>query len=175
MIEQFGTKLGEWLYTEGMLEKNQIDLIRYSVEIICSEITENIMIFGYGIFTNQFLFTLMYLIFFHTLRHYFQGYHAKTIGRCLILTLGAYFTAMFLYTHITYEWGVLFLIISLLLQVDYCIKQHQFIPMMISILLKIAVLMMGVSLNDFSCLQLLAVTELIVSVSALSERRTNEK
>lgn len=175
MIEQFGTKLGEWLYTEGMLEKNQIDLIRYSVEIICSEITENIMIFGYGIFTNQFLFTLMYLIFFHTLRHYFQGYHAKTIGRCLILTLGAYFTAMFLYTRITYEWGFLFLIISLILQVDYCIKQHQFIPMMISILLKIAVLMMGVSLNDFSCLQLLAVTELIVSVSTLSERRTNEK
>ena len=154
MSEHLGTKLGEWLCTQGMIEKNQIDLIRYSFEILCSEIAENI-------------FTLMYLIFFHTLRHYFQGYHAKTITRCFALTVGAYLTALCLFTSVTYGWGVLFLIISLSLQIMYCVKRQQLMPMLISVLLKVTVLTLGGILYDFSFFQLLIIVELIVSVSAL--------
>lgn len=167
MSEHLGTKLGEWLCTQGMIEKNQIDLIRYSFEIMCSEIAENIIIFGYGLLSKKLIFTLMYLIFFHTLRHYFQGYHAKTITRCFVLTIGAYLTALCLFTSVTYGWGVLFLIISLSLQIMYCVKRQQLMPMLISIVLKVTVLTLGGSLHDFSFFQLLIIVELIVSVSAL--------
>lgn len=167
MSERLGTKLGEWLCTQGMIEKNQIDLIRYSFEIMCSEIAENIIIFGYGLLSKKLIFTLMYLIFFHTLRHYFQGYHAKTIIRCFALTVGAYLTALCLFTSVTYGWGVLFLIISLSLQIMYCVKRQQLMPMLISVLLKVTVLTLGGILHDFSFFQLLIIVELIVSVSAL--------
>lgn len=167
MAEQLGTKLGKWLYAQGKIDINQIDLIRYSFEILCSEITENIVIFGYGILSNQLYYTLMYLIFFHTLRHYFQGYHAKTISRCLTLTIGAYSTAMFLYTYVTYAGGVMFLLISFGLQTTYCIRNHQFMPIMVSALLKLVILLLAVIMNDDSFLQLLIITELIVSVSIL--------
>lgn len=167
MSERLGTKLGEWLCTQGMIEKNQIDLIRYSFEILCSEIAENIIIFGYGLLSKKFIFTLMYLIFFHTLRHYFQGYHAKTITRRFALTVGAYLTALCLFTTVTYGWGVLFLIISLSLQIMYCVKRQQLMPMLISVLLKVTVLTLGGILYDFSFFQLLIIVELIVSVSAL--------
>lgn len=60
MAGQLGTKLGTRLYMLGMIEQNQIDVIRYAFEIICSEITENIIIFGYGILSNQIIDTLMY-------------------------------------------------------------------------------------------------------------------
>ena len=167
MSEHLGTKLGEWLFTQGMIEKNQIDLSRYSFEIMCSEIAENIIIFGYGLLSKKLIFTLMYLIFFHTLRHYFQGYHAKTITRCFALTIGAYLTALCLFTSITYGWGVLFLIISLSLQIMYCVKKQQLMPMLISIVLKVTVLTLAAILHDFSFFQLLIIVELIVSVSAL--------
>lgn len=167
MAEQLGTKLGKWLYAQGMININQIDLIRYSFEILCSEITKNIVIFGYGILSNQLYYTLMYLIFFHTLRHYFQGYHAKTISRCLTLTIGAYLTAMFFFMYVTYTGGIMFLLISFGLQTAYCIRKHQFMPIIVSALLKLAILLLAIIINNFSFLQLLIITELIVSVSTL--------
>lgn len=175
MSEHLGTKLGEWLCTQGMIEKNQIDLIRYSFEIMCSELAENIIIFGYRLLSKKLIFTLMYLIFFHTLRHYFQGYHAKTIIRCFALTIGAYLTALCLFTSVTYGWGVLFLIISSSLQIMYCVKKQHLMPMLISIVLKVTVLTLGAILHDFSFFQLLIIVELIVSVSALFGRRINEE
>lgn len=167
MAEQLGTKLGKWLYEQGKIDKSQIDLIRYSFEILCSEITKNIVIFGYGILSNQLYYTLMYLIFFHTLRHYFQGYHAKTISRCLTLTIGAYLTAMFFFMYVTYTGGIMFLLISFGLQTAYCIRKHQFMPIIVSALLKLAILLLAIIINNFSFLQLLIITELIVSVSTL--------
>ncbi|NBJ64264.1 hypothetical protein D5266_03575 [bacterium c-19] len=49
------------MYEKGKIEISQTDLIRYSFKILCSEIKKTIIIFGYGILSNQLLYTLMYL------------------------------------------------------------------------------------------------------------------
>lgn len=91
----------------------------------------------------------------------------ETIIRCFALTIGAYLTALCLFTSVTYGWGVLFLIVSLSLQIMYCVKKQQLMPMLISVLLNVTVLTLGGILYDFSFFQLLIIVELIVSVSAL--------
>lgn len=175
MTERLGTKLGEWLYRQGKVEENQIDLIRFAFEIICSEITETLIIFGYGILSGHFIQTLMYLFFFHTLRHFFQGYHAKTVSRCLVLTVGAYLISMMSFAYVTYEWGELFLVVSFLLQMEYCIKKHQYMPMIISTGLKLVVWFCALRIANIWGMQLLIVVEFIISVSLLPERRTYEE
>lgn len=174
MTEQLGTDLGKWLWKKEVIEEGQIDEVRFAFEIVCSEFLEILTILGYGIVTNQIIITFLYLILFHILRSAFQGYHAKTIWKCFLLTVSAYFGCMIVYKHMTEIAILLFLIVSMLLQLSYC-KLHKDIK---ALILSISLMCIGTFiyiLYDPIFLKLIAVVELLVSVSILPERRVYEK
>lgn len=173
MAAQLGKLLGTWLWKRKAIEKSQIDEIRYAFEILCSEFLEVIVIIGYGFITNQLIMTFLYLIIFHILRDCFQGYHANTIWKCFLFTIGAYLVSMYSYHYVTIYLLITFLIVSVLLQVSYCIVHNVMKPMIISMSFIIIAIMIA-PFGFTNIIQLLAVVNLIVSISSLSERRETE-
>lgn len=171
MAAQIGLKLGEWLFDKGHIKEDQIDIVRYAFEILCSELTDFIVIILYGIFTNQMIQTILYLIFFHVLRQCFKGYHAKTILRCMFLTMSSYLVSLLIYTHVNNIGILLCLIISSLLQIEYCIKKKEVKPILVSVVFWVIIFILATSNMNVDVLQLLAVVELIVSISLIPERR----
>lgn len=170
MAAYLGKLLGTWLWKRDVVEKNQIDEIRYAFEIICSEFLEFLVMIMYGFITNRLFITFLYLIIFHTLREQFQGYHAKTIWRCFLLTTAAYLISMYSFEYIRIYLIIVFLIISILLQVRYCILHKVTKPIIVLVLL----IMIGYVLNLFgysNFIQLLSVVNLIVSISLLERRK----
>lgn len=175
MAAQLGLKLGKWLYRKGQISEDQIDLIRYVFEIICSEVTEIIIILIYGICFHKVIETLLYLAFFHILRKFFQGYHAKTILRCLTLTVGSYLVTLITFIYVDPFMITFSLIVSSILQIEYCIKKGELIPILVSILLWVLSVVLYFMNQDILPLAILAIVELIVSISLIPERSTYEK
>lgn len=173
MIESIGTNLGIWLYHKGKIKENQIDMIRYAFEIMCSEFTEIIVILIYSMITKQVFQTIIYLVFFQILRQYFQGYHAKTILRCLLLTIGTYLIAMSVYHSIPFGLFCILLLVSAVMQIEYAVRTKQLKPIIISFMLHCITFFATALLRNFQFLQLLVVVDLIVSISLIPERREN--
>lgn len=174
MTARLGIKLGKWLWKKGMIQEDQIDAIRYSIEIICSEFLEFSIIGLYGLVTHQFLETVLYILFFQISRTVFDGYHAQTIVSCLLLTIGSYLFIMITYRYYPLIILILSLIISVWLQIQYCINKRQLDSFGISIAMH---LITGVFfLLDMSyIINLLIVTELLVMLATIPERRTYER
>lgn len=174
MAARLGMKLGKWLWKNDFIEENQIDEIRYAFEIICSEFLEILVMVFYGIFTYQIVSTALYLILFRILRDIFQGYHANTIWKCFTLTISAYLICMYSYMRITELMILVSLISSYLLQLSYCKVQKDMKPMFISILfMGIGAIIYTLGFPNF--LHMLAVVDLLVSISLLPERRIYEE
>lgn len=176
MAARLGIRLGKWLYQKGQIEESQIDVIRYAFEIMCSEFTEILVIVIFGITTNQVLETVLYLIFFQILRQFFQGCHAKTIFRCFVLTTGSYLVSLIIYTYVDLFFIVLSIIIGSILQLEYCYKKKEVSPILVKSLLWVASIIAYIIIPYVKALQILAVVELVVSISLIPERRNyNEK
>lgn len=75
MLERIGT----YLFKKGFIKEDEVDVIRYAVEMIISEYLITVVVylvlllFGYGIEAT------VHLIPFTYLRNYLDDYHAKTI------------------------------------------------------------------------------------------------
>lgn len=171
MAARLGLKLGEWLYSKGQISERQIDVVRYAVEIICSEFLEVLIIVFYGLSNHKVVETIVYLIFFHTLRNLFQGYHAKTIFRCLILTVGSYLITLFTFTFVTPYMIVISFVISSLIQVEYCKKKDEVMPILVSVIFWVITVVLYTKHYNVSSLTILSIVELIVSIALIPERR----
>lgn len=123
MAEELGSKLGEWLYHRGNIKEAQIDIVRYAFEIQCSEFVELAVIIMYGIGSGKWMETLMFVGMLMIVRKIFQGYHAKTILHCFMITMDAYLITMVLFPYIRLGVGILFLCVSALLELDDCMKK----------------------------------------------------
>lgn len=175
MAEQIGTKLGNWLYQRGSIEKAQIDVVRYAFEILCSEFAELIIIITYGIGSGKWLETLMFICMLLILRKQFQGYHAKTILNCFLITMGAYLSTMILFPYINFQLGLVFLCISSLLELEYCIKCKAVKPFVVISILHILAGILYITISYAYALQILLIIELITAISLIPERRVNEE
>lgn len=171
MAGQLGLKLGRWLYQKGSIDEDQIDVVRYAFEILCSELTSFITIVLYGLLTKQIFETALYLIFFHILRYFFHGYHAKTIPRCFALTITSYLLTMIVYSYITDLLLIIFVSISLLLQLEYCHKKCLVKPIIVSLTILFIIIAISIMFSIHNILLLFSVVDLIVSVSLIPERR----
>lgn len=67
MIARIGTSLGNWLYRQHVIQKSQIDLIRYALEIICSEFLELLIMIVYSFITRQIGQTITFIVIFQLL------------------------------------------------------------------------------------------------------------
>lgn len=62
MIARIGSALGRWLYKNKIIQEKDIDIIRYSLEILFSEFLEVLIIILYSIATKQVYQTVLFLI-----------------------------------------------------------------------------------------------------------------
>ena len=173
MIEKAGTKFGNWLYKNRAIQEDQIDMIRYSVEILSSEFLEMIIIILYSILSHKVIETASFLGYFIVLRNYYDGYHAKTVGHCLILTVSVYLFVIYIYPFLTLNLCA-FLVLSVLIAQSAIYKKNQkVIPFAISILLIVLdVFLMFIGIT--SSLKILVLTEILVILSYLLKGGTYE-
>lgn len=174
MVEKAGTQFGNWLYKNRAIQENQIDMIRYAIEIISSEFLEMIIIILYSTLSHKVIETVSFLGYFMLLRNLYDGYHAKTIGQCLILTVSVYLFVINVYPFLTLYLCVLLVLPVFIMQfVIYKINQ-KVIPFMISILLIVlALFLMFIGINNY--LQILSLTEILVILSYLLKGGVYEK
>lgn len=175
MIGRIGTDIGEWMFHKGKIEEEKIDTIRYSVEILCSEFLEILTMIVYGVITGKWIESIMFVGYLLLLRKEFQGFHASTIARCFLITISAYLISMYMYPYVNYILSSVFLCISTILQIEYCIKKKLIRPFIsISILHLLTILIFGIS-SYTGAYQLLVIVECIVSLSLIPKRRQYER
>lgn len=172
MEKQIGMKLGIWFHSKGLIEESQIDDIRYAFEIACSEFLEFTIILLYGISMGKIVETFLYIVLFQVLRNYFQGYHAKTIWKCFILTVGTYLVTMELFQYIVIDvrFVIIMMLFSLSIQLMYCNSKKKWKPMFALVVLHSMGLILCI-LQYPTFLQILVVINIFVSVALLSKRK----
>lgn len=165
MIADLGTKLGEWFYKQSIINIKDIDVIRYGLEIFVSEILVSFVILVIGVIRNSFLDTLIYFFFFHLFRKLFKGYHAKTITKCTMLTISSYLLCIYLGNIITEQYIILISILSVLIQLVYCLKRNEKATIFLCLFIKVCIIFL---FKDFYVLiNIMLITEFLVSVATL--------
>lgn len=93
----FCHKLATLFYKWGILDNEEdINPLRFSFELIITEMITYITMFVIGIVINRFYETVVYGVVFGILRKRIQGYHAKTFKMCFFLTIVNYIVVVWL-------------------------------------------------------------------------------
>jgi accessory gene regulator B len=74
----------------NVIDKEDIEIYEYGLEILLLTIFEVVSIIVISIFLNKLFVTLLFLLSFCVLRLFAGGYHAKTSGRCYLEFLAVY-------------------------------------------------------------------------------------
>ncbi|MEF9920772.1 accessory gene regulator B family protein [Anaerorhabdus sp.] len=114
MIENVGTKLGKYFFNKGYIEEDDIDAVRYYVEVFFNEYFQLLITIFIGYFISQFKETILYLIFFVAIRKYSGGYHAKTLLMCNLISYLLYFCGLFFNECLSINFLIPILFISFL-------------------------------------------------------------
>lgn len=96
MIENIGIKLGKYFFNKGYINEEDTDAVRYYVEVFFNEYLQLVITIFIGYLINQLIETILYLIFFISIRKYSGGYNAKTILRCNLISHLFYFSGLLL-------------------------------------------------------------------------------
>lgn len=112
MIANLGTRLGEYFYKLGYIEENEVDAVRYYVEVFFNEYLQLCLTLIIGYVMGLLLETLFYLVVFVALRKYSGGYHAKTILMCNVISYTLYFCAFYLYRYMSFEMSIFTMLVS---------------------------------------------------------------
>ena len=95
IMKYLSSNISKKLYDNGFIQKNDIEICRYGIEIFISTVLEISSILLISIFAKNFFETIMYFAAFIPLRLYAGGYHADTRLRCYLISLGVYFLFSF--------------------------------------------------------------------------------
>lgn len=174
MIVRIGIALGKLLYHHQVIEENQIDDIRYALEIIMSEFLEIAVIIGYCIISKTYVETLAFLLCFQSLRSEYEGYHAKTILRCFIITITVYLSILSFHSYINIGMYMVMIIFIIMKQLQYYLNDKKKRPIIVAMIYHLAGILLY-QLGYVSIFQILSLTQFIVILSYILERRTYER
>lgn len=94
MLHKFAETLADKLYQSCKLEEARRPIYVYGFELTLSTASSMISILILSACLSVFSSAVLFLLFFCSLRLFSGGYHAKTYGRCFILTNGVYFATI---------------------------------------------------------------------------------
>ena len=75
------------LHKNSIVNDENIDVVRYGIEIVLLKILFFLTILFIGIITNNVVNILIFMLFYKPLRTYAGGYHAKTRIGCYIVSV----------------------------------------------------------------------------------------
>lgn len=94
MLHQTAERLTNKLYQACKLDEAKRPIYTYGIELTLSTASSIVSILIISAFLSMFSSAVIFLLFFCSLRLVSGGYHAKTYGRCFILTNGVYFSTV---------------------------------------------------------------------------------
>ncbi len=83
-------KIASFLAKMGHIQKSDIDICRYGIELFIISVLEVASVLFISLFAGNFIFTAVFLCTFIPVRIYGGGYHADTRLRCYLLFLAVY-------------------------------------------------------------------------------------
>ena len=87
MLQKISQMIIDSLIKKHKILPNEQDLYNYGLQLIISNLAAFVMVIIMGLLFHQLLWTLCFLVLFYGVRYYGGGYHAKTMLRCMFLTL----------------------------------------------------------------------------------------
>lgn len=90
MVEKAVLKLVGWMENENMIEKTQKEYYEYALITMTEQMIAVASMLMIGIFFHQFVPTVIFIIFFLSLRKRTGGYHADKFWQCYLLTAITY-------------------------------------------------------------------------------------
>ena len=94
MLQRLSISLVQFFLTEDIITEEDLEVYRYSVEILLSSLVVYGSILLLALWGQVLAETIAYYSGFLLLRHSAGGYHARSHGRCILLTLSTYLLAM---------------------------------------------------------------------------------
>lgn len=108
ILAMFGTKA---LLKRGIIHESEICLYEYGFELLFSTIITIIFVVLQGILCGELARAITFIVFFMPIRTVAGGYHAKSYGRCLLLTIFISMVCVWgskiLYIKCRSVWGIL--------------------------------------------------------------------
>ena len=88
--------IADALWTQGIIQKEDVDTCRYGLDVFISSALEIASILIIAAFVGNFFQAVLFFMAFIPLRVYAGGYHADTKLKCYLISLGVYgiFTAI---------------------------------------------------------------------------------
>ncbi len=96
MLNRIVKKISSSFCNNNIIDKEDIEIYEYGLEILILTVFELISIILISIFLSKLFVTLLFLLSFCVLRLFAGGYHAKTSGRCYLAFLTVYAVYLFI-------------------------------------------------------------------------------
>lgn len=115
MLNKFAISLANLLLKNNVIQKKELNIYIYGWILILSTAISIFTILILSIIFQQLLGSMLFLLFFFTLRAFAGGYHSNTHYGCFIFTQGIYLFAVFLYYNIPTAFIKIFILCSIII------------------------------------------------------------
>ena len=112
-MKSLSSVIAEILGSEGVISKQDVDACKFGLDYFIISILEILSVLLISIFVGNFIFTLLYFIFFIPLRMYSGGYHADSKLACYLILIAVYICFTLFIEYFPVNYYRLFEIISL--------------------------------------------------------------
>lgn len=89
-MDKVASKIVDSMLTEQMITNEDRSIYIYSLQMIMEKVIGYVAIFILAIVFNLFLPTVMFILFFGTIRKYSGGFHLSNFSNCFIMSVGVY-------------------------------------------------------------------------------------
>ena len=89
-MKNISSGIADMLWTQGIIQEDDIDKCKYGIDIFISSFLEIISILVIAAILGNFIETVLLFVFFIPLRIYAGGYHADTKLKCYFISLVMY-------------------------------------------------------------------------------------
>ena len=102
-MKNISDSVADMLWTQGIIQEDDIDKCKYGINIFFSSFFEIFSILLIAAFIGNFIETLLLFGAFIPLRIYAGGYHADTKMKCYLISLGMYGVLCIMTKYIPYN------------------------------------------------------------------------
>lgn len=89
-MKNISSEIADILWTQGIIQEDDIDKCKYGIELFVSSFLEIFSILAIAAVLGNFIETILLFVFFIPLRIYAGGYHADTKLKCYLISLVMY-------------------------------------------------------------------------------------
>ncbi len=97
MLKKLSKKISALLVANNIVQIDQQDAYIYGLEIFLQQVVFFFIIFILALITRTILLSFIFVVVYKVLRQYTGGFHCKTSGKCLIVSVLTYIPLIFLY------------------------------------------------------------------------------